>query len=350
MKKIKVLIVDDSALVRKILSTGLSTDPEIEIIGMAQDPYQARDILVEKEPDVITLDVEMPKMDGVTFLKKFMDKFPTPTVMISSLTEQGKRITIEALEAGAVDIIEKPKVGLTDKLPEMMADICKRVKAAARVNVQYHAARRAQRPSIPSVSTASLEQSTDKVIAIGASTGGVEALARILPEFPAASPGIVVVQHMPQGFTQSFAERLDKVCPTKVKEAKHNDRVISGTILIAPGGNQHMEVYRSGGEYRIRLQTGEKVTGHRPSVDVMFKSVAKYVGKNAVGVLMTGMGKDGAQGLLEIKNSGGITIAQDSKSSVVWGMPGAAVEIEAAQNQASLDDIPRECIDAIKKI
>ena len=349
MRKIRVLIVDDSALVRKILSTGLANDPEIEVIGTAQDPYAARDILVEQKPDVITLDVEMPKMDGVSFLKKFMHKFPTPTVMISSLTEQGKRITIEALEAGAVDIIEKPKIGLTDKLPEMMADICKRVKAAARVNVKY--LNKTPAATLKStMSAASLDQSTDKVIAIGSSTGGVEGLARILPLFPAGSPGIVIVQHMPSGFTKSFAERLDKICPTKVKEAKHNDRVTAGTILIAPGGNQHMEVYRSGGEYRVRLVTGEKVTGHRPSVDVIFKSVARYVGKNTVAVLMTGMGKDGAHGLLEIKNEGGITFAQDSKTSVVWGMPGAAVEIGAAQSEVSLDDIPKECIEAIKKI
>jgi two-component system chemotaxis response regulator CheB len=263
--KVKVLIVDDSALVRKILSDGLSEDPDIEVVGIARDPYEARDMLVLKRPDVITLDVEMPKMDGLTFLKKYMAVYPTPTVMVSSLTERGKKIALEALEAGAVDIVTKPKIGVADELPRMLAEIRAKVKMAARVDVSKFARQASTKPAKIAVSSYALDESTDKVIAIGASTGGTEALARILPAFPATSPGIVLVQHMPEGFTKTFAQRLDSLSQVKVKEAEDNDRVLPGLCLLAPGGARHMEVIRSGGQYRVKLREGQKVSGHRPS-------------------------------------------------------------------------------------
>jgi len=342
MKKIKVLIVDDSALVRKILKDGLSKDPQIEVIGMARDPYQARDIIVLEKPDVITLDVEMPKMDGVTFLKKFMPVYPTPTVMVSSLTEKGKKITIEALEAGAVSIVTKPRTGVSDDLPRMLDEIRQKVKEAARVNMAKFARKRKNRPEkIETVQVSSaLDESTDKIIAIGASTGGTEALARILPAYPRTSPGIMIVQHMPEGFTEAFAERLDGLSQVKVKEAKDGDRVLTGLCLIAPGGSRHMELKRFGGQYRVVLRPGEKVSGHRPSVDVLFESVAKHAGKNAVAALLTGMGRDGADGLLAIRRAGGRTIAQDEATSVVFGMPKAGWENGGAERLVSLEKVP----------
>ena len=349
MKKIRVLIVDDSALVRKILKEGLSEDPQIEVIGTARDPYQARDILVVERPDVITLDVEMPKMDGVTFLKKFMPVYPTPTVMVSSLTESGKKITIEALEAGAVDIVTKPRTGVSDDLPRMLDEIRKKVKEAARVDVKRFS--RQKRSALPEIKDfkagSALDESTDKVIAIGASTGGTEALARILPAFPRTSPGIVIVQHMPEGFTKAFAQRLDSISQLRVKEAEDNDRVLTGLCLIAPGGSRHMELRRSGGQYRVVLKEGEKVSGHRPSVDVLFKSVAKNAGRNAVAALLTGMGKDGAEGLLDIRKAGGRTVSQDEATSVVWGMPRAGWENGGAERLLSLEEIPHALLTMI---
>ncbi len=351
MKKIRVLIVDDSALVRKILKDGLSKDPQIEVIGTARDPYQARDILVLERPDVITLDVEMPKMDGVTFLKKFMPVYPTPTIMVSSLTESGKKITIEALEAGAVDIVTKPKTGVSDDLPRMLDEIRRKVKEAARVDVKKFS--RQKRSTLPKINelkiTSALDESTDKIIAIGASTGGTEALARILPAFPRTSPGIVIVQHMPEGFTKAFAQRLDSISQMKVKEAENNDRVLTGLCLIAPGGANHMELHRSGGQYRVVLRKGEKVSGHRPSVDILFKSVAQHAGKNAAAALLTGMGKDGAEGLLEIRKAGGRTISQDEATSVVWGMPRAGWEMGGAEKLVPLEEIPQTLLTMISR-
>ncbi len=349
MKKVKVLIVDDSALVRKILKDGLSTDPEIEVIGAARDPYQARDVLVLKRPDVITLDVEMPKMDGVSFLRKFMPVYPTPTIMVSSLTERGKKITIEALEAGAVDIVTKPRTGISDDLPRMLEEIRQKVKAAAKVNVSAFARQRKAAPVRAIRAPGALDESTDKVIAIGASTGGTEALARILPAFPRTSPGIVMVQHMPEGFTRSFAERLDGLCEMKVKEAQDNDRVLPGLCLLAPGGSRHMRLQRSGGQYRIRLTEGEKVSGHRPSVDALFTSVALNAGKNSAAALLTGMGKDGAQGLLEIRRAGGRTVAQDEESCIVFGMPKAGWENGGAEELVPLHQVPGILLGFISK-
>lgn len=348
MKRIRVLVVDDSALVRKILKDGLEKDPEIEVIGTARDPYQARDILVLQRPDVITLDVEMPRMDGVTFLKKYMAVYPTPTVMVSSLTEKGKKITIEALEAGAVDVVTKPKTGVSDGLPRMLDEIRHKVKEAAKVDVARFAKRERTTPArLSGPAVKALDESTDKVLAIGASTGGTEALARILPAFPRTTPGIVVVQHMPEGFTKSFAERLDSICEIKVKEAEDGDRVLPGLCLVAPGGSRHMELVRSGGQYRVKLRRGEKVSGHRPSVDVLFHSVAEYAGKNAAAALLTGMGRDGADGLLAIRRAGGRTIAQDEETSVVFGMPKAGWENGGAEALVPLEETPGVLLEMI---
>ncbi len=342
---VRVLIVDNSAMVRKILSVGLAKDPDIEVIGQASDPYRARDLLVELQPDVITLDVEMPKMDGVTFLKRFMPVMPTPTVVISSLTQAGKRICLEALEAGAVDVVAKPVLGLVDGLPLLLDDICRRVKAAAKADVSRFARGRAG-PAIEPISS-SLEETTDRLIAIGASTGGVEALGRILPTFPADAPGIVIVQHMPMGFTASFAERLDRVCHMRAKEAETGDRVLPGRILLAPGGSRHMTIERSGGQYRAVLREGGEVNYSRPSVDVLFHSVAAVAGRNAAAALLTGMGKDGAAGLLAIRQAGGRTFAQDEASSVVFGMPAAAQHLGGAEAMAPLEKIPALLVRAL---
>lgn len=349
-KKIRILIVDDSALVRDILSEYFSKDPELEVVGTAADPYQARDILVIEKPDVMTLDIEMPRMDGITFLKRFMRVIPTPTIIVSSLTEKNKRLTMDALEAGAVDVVSKPKSGLVDSLPLMMTDLIRKVKMAATVNVS-----KIQRNSPESIQTPNsfamqpLDDSTDRVIAIGSSTGGTEALARILPVFPTACPGIVIVQHMPADYTASLADRLDRLCQMTVKEAQNGDRVKSGQILIAPGGTQHMKVQRYGGKYRIKLVDGDPVSSHRPSVDVLFQSVAKAAGKKVVAALLTGMGKDGANGLLEIKHAGGKTFVQDERTSVVWGMPKVAWQMHAAEAMVSLENIPRTIIKALKQ-
>lgn len=342
-KKIRVMIVDDSAMVRKILRDILSTDPEIEVIYAASNPYEARDVMVVQKPDVITLDIEMPKMDGVTFLKKYMRVLPTPTIIISSLAEHGKKITIEALEAGAVDIITKPKIGLSDFFDQQIADIIARVKTAAKAKVQLQSS---HITSTTPIKITKLEETTDKVIAIGASTGGVEHLSRIMPLFPATSPGIVIVQHMPEGFTTSFAKRLNELSAMQVKEAQDGDRILPGLVLLAPGGKSHMSVYRSGGQYRVRLQEGEKVTFNRPSVDVLFESIADTVGKNCSTALMTGMGKDGAKGLLKIRQAGGKTFIQNEATCVIFGMPGEADRLGAALADVPLMEIPQTLLNA----
>jgi two-component system chemotaxis response regulator CheB len=319
-KKIRVLVVDDSALARKILVDGLSKDPAIEVIGTARDPYVARDILVKERPDVITLDVEMPRMDGVTFLKKYMPVIPTPTVMVSALTERGKRITIKALEAGAVDVVVKPKIGVVDEFPLMMDDLRERVKAAAKVDVSRYARSqpRARRPMAPVEDNGALYETT------------------------------VIVQHMPAGFTTSFAERLNNLSAMQVKEAQSGDRVRPGLVLLAPGGERHMEVRRSGSEYRVALKNGEKVSGHKPSVDVLFHSVARHAGRNAAAVILTGMGNDGAEGLLAIRQAGGRTLAQDERTSAVFGMPRAAWQKGGAEMRVPLDKVPIRLLKALR--
>lgn len=346
LRPVRVLVIDDSALVRKVLVDGLSRDREIEVVGQASDPYRARDLLVELRPDVVTLDVELPRMDGVTFLKQYMRAMPTPTVMISSFTQQGKGVTIEALAAGAVDAIAKPSVGLVDQFPAMLSDICRRVKEAARVDVSRFG-RMSLRP-LEKVEAA-VEQASQKIIAIGASTGGVEALCHIMPAFPANSSGIVVVQHMPAGVTAKFAERLNGMSAMRVKEAEDGDTVAKGLVLIAPGGSKHMTVVRSGGEYRIALIDGPEVNFSRPAVDVLFSSVAHAAGRHAAAAVLTGMGRDGAEGLMAIRNAGGRTFVQDEETSVVYGMPKAANDLGAAEAVAPLQKIPGLLTRAIKR-
>jgi two-component system chemotaxis response regulator CheB len=339
-KPIRVLIVDDSALVRSILERGLSRDPELTVVGLAPNPYEARDLLVRLQPDVMTLDVEMPRMDGVTFIRKFMSVLPTPTVVLSSLTTSGSALAIQALEAGAVDVIAKPSSSVAGGLEGMMSQLIERVKAAARARVTQKAV------AVVEPTQQALDSTTDSVIGLGASTGGVAALTRILPTFPSWSSGIVVVQHMPAGFTADFARRLSGLCQMKVSEAKHGDRVLRGHILVGPGGEQHVEVRRYGGEYRIHLRAGDLVSGHRPSIDVFFASLAESVGKNAAACLLTGMGADGAQGLLQLLRAGGRTFAQDQETCAVWGMPAAAQSLGAAQRFVPLHEIPNVLMQA----
>ncbi|MDQ7011015.1 MAG: chemotaxis response regulator protein-glutamate methylesterase [Mariprofundaceae bacterium] len=348
MSRIRVLIVDDSALARKILSSGLSGDPDIEIIGTARDPLAAQKILAKTRPDVIVLDIEMPRMDGVTFLRQYMPVDPIPTVVVSALTERDKKITLEALEAGAVDVVLKPKIGVVDRLPLLMTDIRERIKAAAQVKISPRALNSYQKATPPMEIDEPAVVSTEKIIAIGASAGGVKALTSIIPAFPAAAPGIVVTQHMPAGFTSTFASRLNNLAAMQVKEAEHGDRVRPGLVLLAPGGDRHMEVHRSGSEYRVALVAGEKVSGHRPSVDVLFYSMARYVGRNAAAALLTGMGADGARGLKAIREAGGRTFAQDETTSVVFGMPREAWKIGAAEKLVPLERIPAELLAALK--
>ncbi len=348
-KIIQVLVVDDSALVRAILKEGLNKDPNINVIGTATDPFNARDLIVKLRPDVLTLDVEMPKMDGVEFLRKLMPQFPLPIVMVSSLTQRGKRITIDALDAGAVDFVSKPLSDVFKGLTNMMEELREKVKLASKANVSHW--KNKKRVSIKqgriSASTTSLAESTHKVIAIGASTGGTEAIKNVITKFPATFPGIVIVQHMPPGFTQLFAEKLDTICAMSVKEAENGDTVLPGKILIAPG-DKHLEVYRSGGLYKIKLKEGEKVSGHRPSVDVMFNSVSKSVGRNAIGVILTGMGRDGASGMLEMKNAGAKTIAQNEKSCVVYGMTKEAVNLGGVDISKDIQMISEAVVGMLK--
>ncbi|MCU0581949.1 MAG: chemotaxis response regulator protein-glutamate methylesterase [Syntrophales bacterium] len=338
MKKIRVLIVDDSAIVRKIFSEELSKYPDIEVIGAAPDPFVARDKIVTLKPDVITLDVEMPRMDGITFLRKLMKYYPLPTIIVSSLTQKGGKLTLEALDIGAVDVIAKP--GGSYSVGDMSAQLAEKIRMASRVNVV-----RKEEESTAGVSEPirALAQTTNKVIAIGASTGGTEALKNVLTKMPSNSPGIVVVQHMPAHFTTAFAERLNGICQMSVKEAEDNDSVTPGTVLIAPG-NYHMIFRRSGARYYVEIKTGPMVHHQRPAVDILFKSTAKYAGANAIGVILTGMGADGAEGLLEMKQAGASTIAQDEKSCVVFGMPKEAIKLGAADKIVPLDQIAQEII------
>lgn len=341
MKKIKVLIIDDSALVREILAQGLSMDPEIEVVGVAANPYIARDKIVQLRPDVLTLDVEMPRMDGVDFLRRLMPQYPLPVVMVSALTQKGAKITMEALEAGAIDFVAKPTTDLSNGLNLMLAELRQKIKIASAANVQGWKNKKTSNPSrVKSLTGNALAESTDKVIAIGASTGGTMALRRIIEALPATLPGIVIVQHMPAGFTKHFADNLNEVTTMEVLEAKSGDRVMPGRVLVAPGG-KHITVRRSGGTYLVDCLEEEKVNGHCPSVDVLFHSVAKSVGSNAVGIILTGMGQDGAEGMLAMRQAGARTIAQDEASSIVFGMPKVAYEIGGAENLKSLDDIPK---------
>ncbi len=340
-KKIKILIVDDSAVARKVFSEELSKEPDMEVIGTAPDPIVARDKIVILKPDVVTLDIEMPRMDGLTFLKKLMRHFPLPVIIVSSLTPKGSQMAIEALESGAVEVLAKP--GDAYSVVEMSVQLKEKIRAAARIDVS----RLALTPSVssphacPVPNTAPLKETTQKVIAIGTSTGGTEALKEVLSKMPLNIPGIVIVQHMPAHFTAAFAERLNKICPIEVKEAQDGDPVLTGRALIAPG-NSHMLLRRNGAHYGINLKDGPLVHHHRPSVDVLFNSVAQNAGMNAVGVLLTGMGADGAQGMLKMKQAGAKTIVQDEATCVVFGMPKEAINMNAVDCVAPLHRIPLE--------
>jgi two-component system chemotaxis response regulator CheB len=366
-RKVRVLIVDDSATVRQTLTTVLESDPDIEVIGVASDPFVAARRIRDEIPDVITLDVEMPRMDGITFLRKLMSQHPVPVVMCSSLVEEGGETLMQALEAGAVDIVLKPKVGVAEHLLESRIRICDAVKAAASARVSgarrppvaisrqlYEPERKltadAMLPPPPKASPGSkaMARTTETIICMGASTGGTEALRAVLETLPPDSPGIVIVQHMPERFTASFAQRLDGICAVSVKEAEDGDTVLRGRVLIAPG-NKHTLLERSGARYFVSVKDGPLVTRHRPSVDVLFRSAARSAGSNAVGVIMTGMGDDGARGLDEMKQAGAVTIAQDEATSIVFGMPKEAIALGCVDRIAPLHQIAAEILKAAKR-
>ena len=347
--KVRVLIVDDSASVRQTLSDILSSDRDVEVIGTAADPFIAARRILEETPDVITLDVEMPRMDGITFLRKLMAQHPIPVVMCSSLTEQGSETLMQALEAGAVDVILKPRVDLRAGLQEAHDRICDVIKAAARARLKNRPLPQDHRPRepapklsadviLPAPRGGAMARTTESVICIGASTGGTESLRQVLEALPVDSPGIVIVQHMPEKFTAAFARRLDSLCQVKVKEAEDGDSVLRGHVLIAPG-NHHMLLQRSGARYRVAIKDGPLVSRHRPSVDVLFRSAAHWAGANAVGIIMTGMGDDGAKGLLEMRQAGAATMAQDEDSCIVFGMPKEAIALGAAERVVTLSAI-----------
>ncbi len=349
--KIKVMIVDDSALVRQVISAALATDPAIEVIATASDPIFALQKMQTQWPDVLVIDIEMPRMDGITFLKKIMAERPTPVIVCSSLAETGTQASFEALAAGALAVITKPKIGLKSFLEDASSDIVHAVRSAARANMR--ALRRsvaapgpvaAERPRLSADAMLSasagraLRHTTDQVIAIGTSTGGTQALEAVLTRLPATSIGIVIVQHMPEKFTAMFADRLDQLCQIEVREAKNGDRVIPGRALIAPGG-RHMMLKRNGAQYAVEVVDGPHVNRHKPSVDVLFRSVAKFAGANALGIIMTGMGDDGARGMKEMHDAGARTIAQDEASCVVFGMPKEAIKLGAADQTLALEQI-----------
>ena len=350
MSKIKVMIVDDSAVVRQVLQNILDREPDICVLGAAADPLFALNRMAKEWPDVIVLDVEMPRMDGITFLKKLMSEHPTPVVICSTLTEKGAETTMQALSAGAVSIVTKPKIGVKSFLQDSSGEITQSVRAAARANMRnlrsnkiapVQAKNNADVILSQSSADKAMSQTTEHIVAIGTSTGGTQALEAVLTALPRTAPGIVIVQHMPEKFTALFADRLNSLCEITVKEACSNDRVLPGTALIAPGG-KHMMLKRSGAQYRVEVIDGPLVNRHKPSVDVLFRSVAKFAGKNALGIIMTGMGDDGARGLKEIRGAGAPTVAQDEKSCVVFGMPKEAIAIDAAEKVISLTQIPRE--------
>ncbi|MBF0369321.1 MAG: chemotaxis response regulator protein-glutamate methylesterase [Magnetococcales bacterium] len=362
-KKVRVLIVDDSAVVRQSLQQILSSDPHIEVVGHAPDPFVAAERIRRMVPDVITLDVEMPRMDGITFLQKIMKQHPIPVVMCSTLTEAGSETALKAMEAGAVEIITKPKLGTKEFFEEARIRICDVVKAAAMANVKAGASSRRRIPpkgagvkvapkltadavlAAPRAGSRAMVKTTEKVIMVGASTGGTEALRVFLEALPADAPGIVIVQHMPEKFTTAFANRLNGLCRITVKEAADNDTVVRGRALLAPG-NKHVLLKRSGARYHVEVRDGPLVSRHRPSVDVLFRSAARYAGANAVGVIMTGMGDDGAIGMKEMKDAGAFNIAQDEKSCVVFGMPNEAIKKGGVDLIKPLNEIAGEALKA----
>ena len=337
-RKVRVLIVDDSAMVRKVLAMGLAGDPGLDVVGQASSAEVARAMMIELRPDVVTLDLEMPDMDGLTFLRSYMPAMPVPTVIISALTRSSQHVILQAMQAGAVDVISKPKPGVGEGLTCIMQNICARVLAAAGARVGP-ALQTAQSPATEL--SCGVTYCPGWIHAIGASTGGVQALSRILPHFPVNSPAILIVQHMPEGFTAAFATRLDQLCQMNVREAKDGDLVERGVVLLSPGGSQHMVLRKHGQEFRLAMIAGDPVCYSRPSVDVLFQSIASLANRSCSAALLTGMGRDGAAGLLAIRKAGGRSFAQDEASSVVFGMPLAAWELGAAEALVPLDDIPR---------
>ena len=364
MNRIKVMVIDDSAVVRQVMTGVLGADPGVEVIGAVADPLFAMERMKRQWPDVILLDVEMPRMDGITFLRKIMSERPTPVVICSTLTEAGAATTLEALAAGAVTTITKPKVGLKEFLHDASSELTHAIRVAAKANLRRRAApmpaaaalRAPAAPgAVPVKNSAdvilapardkAMTRTTERIIAIGTSTGGTQALEHVLTRLPAVCPGIVIVQHMPPAFTGAFASRLNSLCEIEVREAKNNDRVIPGTALIAPGG-RHLLLKRSGAQYYVEVKEGPPVNRHCPSVDVLFRSAATCAGSNALGIIMTGMGDDGARGLKEMRDAGAHTIAQDEASCIVFGMPKEAIRLDAAERVMALDDVPRAILHA----
>jgi two-component system chemotaxis response regulator CheB len=345
VKRIKVLVVDDSGLVRKLLGEIFGADPELEVVGLARDPYEARELIKQLSPDVLTLDVEMPRMDGLTFLQNLMRLHPMPVVMVSSLTERGAEATLAALHAGAVDFVAKPKVDLQVGLRAYGEELIAKVKAASRAKVRALT----NLPPTEAAAKAQGLQTTDRVIAIGASTGGTEAISDMLKTMPPDAPGMVIAQHIPEVFSARFAARLDGECALVVREARDGAPLLTGHVYVAPGG-KHLRVERSGLKYFCSIGADEPVNRHRPSVDVLFDSVAKNVGRNAVGVILTGMGADGAEGLLHLREAGGFTLAQDRETSVVWGMPGEAVRRGGACEVLPLQALTARTLQAVRAI
>ena len=341
---IKVLVVDDSAIVRQKFTEELSKAPDIEVVGSAPDPFVARDMILKLEPHVLTLDIEMPRMDGLTFLKKVMSHRPMPVIVVSSLTQKGSAMALEALENGAVEVMAKP--GGSFSVGEMSAQLAEKIRAASKVRFFKRIAPTSKSASTVSMPGSAMTQTTNKIIAIGSSTGGTEALTVVLAQMPPSSPGIVVTQHMPPHFTKTFADRLDTLCHIKVKEGADNDSVVPGTCLIAPG-NFHMLLRRSGSRYFVEVKTGPMIHHQRPAVDVMFNSVAKYAGGNAIGVILTGMGSDGAAGMKAMKEAGAKTIAQDEDSCVVFGMPKEAIKTGCVDKVVNLKRIPQAIMDML---
>jgi len=344
-RDIKVLVVDDSAVVRKVFSEQLSKQKGIVVIGTAPDPYVARDKIVKLKPDVITLDIEMPRMDGITFLKKLMKYYPLPVIIVSSLSTKGSKIALEALSLGALEVISKPSAAYS--VGDMSLQLAEKIRAVYGAKMMASPVQNTEKKPLISIGSMALAATTNKIIAIGASTGGTEAIKNVLTRLPHNTPGIVVVQHMPAQFTTSFAQRLDELCQMRVKEAQNGDTVINGQVLIAPG-NYHMIFKRIGARYYVEVKTGPLVHYQRPAVDVLFKSVARFAGANALGIILTGMGKDGAAGMLDMKKAGAINIAQDENSSVVFGMPKEAINIGAVDYVQDIHSIASKTISLLE--
>lgn len=347
MDRIRVLVVDDSALIRGLMKEIINAEPDMEVVGVAPDPHVARELIKELDPDVLTLDVEMPRMNGLDFLEKLMRLRPMPVVMVSSFTERGSDITLRALELGAVDYVSKPSLGLADQMNELAGEIGNKIRAAARARIRRHGLGESL-PTAPRPLAGHHPGSTEKVVCVGSSTGGTEALKTFLSRMPADSPGVLITQHMPESFTGPFAERLNGLSAMTVKEAGHNERVLPGHAYVAPG-HSHLLVRKSGAYYYTELSQAPPVNRHRPSVDVLFESAARVLGGNAIGVIMTGMGKDGAAGMLEMRAAGAYTIAQDEVSCVVFGMPKAAIDLGAAMEIAPLADIAQRVLDRLAR-